>query len=145
MKKLFIAALIIAASATSSFAKDAANVSIKTKATFEKQFAGAQNVTWTVTENYTKASFIIAEESAEAFFTPEGQMIGISRKVDFKALPLKAIQQIRNDYPEYTVSESIEFEQESDKNYYVSLVKGNKKQILQVSTFGEVSVYNPVK
>ena len=67
--------------------------------------------------------------------------MGVSRKVDIKKLPLNAIQKIKKDYAGYKVTDSIEFDQDGEKSYYVSLEDGNKKQILQVSLYGNVSVY----
>lgn len=143
MKKLFIAALIVVAAATSAFATDASNARAKTN--FEAMFAGAQNVSWTSKDSYLKASFTIGEAKAEAFFGYDGELIGLSRKVDLKNLPLNAIQKIKKDYASYTVTDSIEFDQDGEKSYYVSLEESNKKQILQVSLYGVVTVYKSTK
>jgi len=141
MKKLFIAALIVVAAGTSAFAADVFKVDYKVKTSFEARFAGAQNVVWSAKEAYIKAAFTIAEEKVEAFFDGEGELIGLSRKVDLKKLPLNAIQKIKKDYASYQVSEAIEFDRDGDKSYYVSLEDGAKKQILEVSLYGAVSKY----
>jgi hypothetical protein len=145
MKKLFIAALIIVAAGSSAFATDASNVNNKVKISFEAQFAGVKNVSWTAKETYIKASFTLADENVEAFFGTDGELIGLSRKVDLKKLPLNAIQRIKKDYASYTVTDAIEFDQDGDKSYYVSLEDGAKKQILQVSLYGSVSIYKGSK
>lgn len=141
MKKLFIAALIVVAAGTSAFAADVFKVDYKVKSSFEARFAGAQNVVWSAKETFIKAAFTMAEENVEAFFDGEGELIGLSRKVDLKKLPLNAIQKIKKDYASYQVSEAIEFDRDGDKSYYVSLEDGAKKQILEVSLYGAVSKY----
>lgn len=141
MKKLFIAALIVVAAGTSAFAGDVFNVNYKVKSSFEARFAGAQNVAWSAKENFIRASFTIADENVEAFFDGEGELIGLSRKVDLKKLPLNAIQKIKKDYAAYQVTEVIEFDRDGDKSYFVSLEDGSKKQILEVSLYGGVSKY----
>lgn len=142
MKKLFIAALMVVAAGTSAFAADVlAKVNYKVKNNFEARFAGAQNVTWSAKESYVKANFTIAEENVEAFFDAEGELIGLSRKVDLKKLPLNAIQKIKKEYASYQVTEAIEFDKDGDKAYYLSINNGTKKQILEVSVYGGVSVY----
>jgi hypothetical protein len=78
----------------------------------------------------------------EAFFATDGDLMGYSRKVEFKSLPLVAIQKIKKDYAGYAVKETIEFEQNEEKTFYVSLENGNKKQILEVTLYGNVSVYH---
>ncbi len=141
MKKLFIAALIVVAAGTSAFAADGFKVDYKVKSSFEARFAGAQNVVWSAKENFIRAAFTIAEENVEAFFDTEGELIGLSRKVDLKKLPLNAIQKIKKDYAAYQVTEAIEFDRDGDKSYYVSLEDGAKKQILEVSVYGAVGKY----
>ena len=53
----------------------------------------------------------------------------------------KTIQKIKKDYAAYKVTDTIEFDQDGEKSYYVSLEDGNKKQILHISLYGSVSVY----
>lgn len=146
MKKLLIAAIMVVAVGSSAFALDVSTkVSVIVKNSFEAQFAGADNVSWTSRDAYTKASFILADEKVEAFFSADGDLIAFSRKVDLKKLPLVALQQIKKQYSAYTVAETIEFDQDGDKNYYVSLEDGTKKMILQVSLYGNVSIFNGTK
>jgi hypothetical protein len=147
MKKLIIAVVMTVLVGRSAFAadtKEAAKVSYRIKTDFETRFSGATNVSWTVRDNYTKVAFTLAEQPVEAFFSHDGELIASSRKVEFGKLPLNAIQTIQKKYSTYTVSESIEFDQDGDKNYFVSLQNGSKKQILQVSVYGSVTRY-PVK
>ena len=141
MKKLFIAALIVIAAGSSAFAMDATKVNYKVKKNFEIQFAGAENVTWSARESFVKASFTLLDENIEAFFDTDGELVGVSRKVSLRTLPLSAIQQIKKNYGSYKITDSIEFDQNGDKSYYLSLEDGNKKQILEVSLYGNVNVY----
>jgi hypothetical protein len=141
MKKLFIAALIVVAAGTSAFAADGKKENYKVRNNFESQFAGAQDVSWIAKENYLKVSFTMMDEKVEAFYGTDGDLIGVSRKIDMKALPLNAIRKIRKEYASFKVTDTIEFDQDGDKSYYVSLEDGNRKQILQVSLYGSVSIY----
>ena len=84
----------------------------------------------------------MGEENVEAVVSADGDLIGFSRKVDLKKLPLNAIRKIKKDYSTYKVTESIEFDQDGEISYYVSLEDGAKKQILKVSVYGNVSVYH---
>ena len=141
MKKLLLAALVVAGLGTSAFAMDLNKVSVKVQNSFEEKFANAKNVKWTAKDSYNKVSFTLADEQVEAFFSVDGDLLGLSRKVDFKSLPLSAIQKIKKAYAAYSVKETIEFEQTDEKSYYVSLENGDKKLILEVSFYGSVSVY----
>ena len=146
MKKLFIAALIVVVTGTSAFAIDKSTANFKVKNSFDAQFSSAENVNWTAKENYIKASFTLGGEEVEAFYDPaDGELIGISRKLEFNKLPLNAVQKIKKDYAAYKVTDSIEFEGDNGKAYYVSLEEGARKKILLVSLYGNVSVYKEVR
>lgn len=141
MKKIIIAAMFALSIISTAFAADASKVSLKILDNFNKQFKSASQVAWTIKEQFTKAEFKVNGIQVEAFFDKEGELIGTSRHADFNQLPMNAIEQIQKDYANYQVSSTIEFDQKGDRNYYVSLEKGNKKQILTVSLYGEVSKF----
>ena len=141
MKKLLLAILVVAGLGTSAFATDVTKVSSRAQSSFEARFGNAQNVKWIAKDSYNKVTFTLAGEDVEAFFATDGDLIGLSRKVELKNLPLTAIEKIKKEYADYSVKEVIEFEQNEEKSFYVSLQKADKKQILEVSLYGNVSVY----
>ncbi len=142
MKKILLATLFLAAIGTSAFAVDVNKVSTRVQNSFESKFANAQNVQWTARESYTKVAFTLADENVEAFFAADGDLIGFSRKVEYKSLPLNAKQRIKKDYMGYQVKEAIEFTQNDETAYYVSVENGNLKKVLEVSLYGTVSEYS---
>ncbi len=141
MKKFILATLLVAAIGTTAFALDVNKVSTRVQNSFESKFANAQNVQWTARETYTKVAFTLVDEDVEAFFASDGDLIGYSRKVAFKALPLKAKQQIKKKYNGFKVLESIEFTQNDETAYYVSVENDNLKKVLEVSIYGTVSEF----
>lgn len=141
MKKLFLAAMLVAALGSSAFALDVNKVNFKVLNSFSENFKDVSNVVWRITDNYTQASFTIGEEKLEAYFSEEGDMIATSRKVAFKQLPLNAIQKIKEKYSDYSVTDVIEFTNDGQKGYYLSMEKGSRKQILEVSLYGNVSLF----
>jgi hypothetical protein len=141
MKKIFIAALLAVTVAGSAFAADANKLSYRVKSSFEIIFDGAKDVNWTIREAFTKANFTLAGEKVEAFFSPEGELIATARKVQYGTLPFSALQKIQKKYPEAKVEDTIVFDQDGDKNYFVSLHDNGKKEILQVSLSGAVTVF----
>ncbi|MEN9298799.1 MAG: hypothetical protein RLZZ429_1112 [Bacteroidota bacterium] len=145
MKKIFLTTLIAAMIGSQVFASDVTKVSYRVLAAFESQFADASDVNWTVTEEYIKARFIIEGEQVEAFFNASGDVIGTSRKTDLKRLPLNAIQKIRKNYSKYKVTETIEFEFNGERKYFVSVENDTDRKILEVSLYGEVSIFDKRK
>lgn len=145
MKKIFLTTLIAAMIGSQVFASDVTKVSYRVLASFKSQFADATDVNWTVTEEYTKARFTIEGEQVEAFFNASGDVIGTSRKTDLKRLPLSAIQKIRKNYSKYKVTETIEFEFNGERKYFVSVENDTDRKILEVSLYGEVSIFDKRK
>jgi opacity protein-like surface antigen len=141
MKKIFIAAVLAVTVASSAFAADATKLSYRVKSSFETIFDGAKDVNWTIRESFTKANFTLAGEKVEAFFSPEGELIATARKVQYGTLPFGALQKIQKKYPDAKVEDAIEFDQDCNKNYFVSLHYNGKKEILQISLSGTVTVF----
>ncbi len=145
MKKIFLTTLIAAMIGSQVFASDVTKVSYRVLAAFEAQFAEASDVSWTVTDNYTKAKFTIEGEQVEAFFNASGDVIGTSRKTDLKRLPLSAIQKIRKSYGKYKVTETIDFEFNGERKYFVSIENDTDRKILEVSLYGDVTIFEKNK
>ncbi len=127
---------------SSVLAADVSKVSFRVLNTFETQFEGATDVTWTVSADYTKVKFTLEGEKVEAFFSSNGDVIGTSRKTAFSRLPLSAIRKIKKTYAKYQITETIEFELNGERKYYVSVENESGRKILEVSLYGQVSIFD---
>lgn len=142
MKKLFIAALFVLAIGSSAFAIDGTKkVSRQTENSFNILFPGASNVSWEQSEKYFSASFTLDAESLTAYFSKDGELIGTSQQVDIDQLPSKGLRRIKKDYSNYKITDAIKFDQDDRSNFYVMVEQGNCKQILEVSPYGNVTVF----
>ena len=140
-KKLLAALLITATFATAAFAGPA-DVNAKALSNLRYEFKYAKDVKWTVTPEFTHANFTINGENMEVAYTNDGDLIGISRLINTDELPARAQKKIANDYAGFTTSEAIEYSNaENETSFFVSLVKDDKKIILQVESNGGVSVF----
>lgn len=141
MKKLLIAALFVVAAAGSAFAMDGTKVSRQLKTSFEILFPRASNATWEQSEDFMSVSFTLDDENLSAFFSKDGELIGTTKKVELSDLPSKAVKKIRKEYPTFKITDSIEFTQNETSNFYVMVEDGNRKQILEVTAYGNVCVF----
>ncbi len=143
MKKLFIAVLLVAAIGTSAFANPT-TVNYKILNSFGTDFKGAENVSWKINKDFVKASFTYDETQIDAFYNIDGEFIGTSKQFELNKLPKKGLETItkKYPYPPYKLIESIELTYaDGDKGYFISFEKNNETLVLQVSTSGEVSVF----
>ena len=143
MKKLFITAFFAVAISVSSFA-NVSHVNIVVMNHFSSDFRGAENVNWTVTSKFTKAVFELDDKKMEAFYSTNGEFMGVSTAIHFSKLPKKAIKKLAIQYPPaiYKLQECIEFTNtEEEKNYYVSFLTEKGKVILQINSYGDISFF----
>ena len=145
MKKLFITTLIAVAIGTSAFADpNTSAVNRKVLNNFSNEFIGAKNISWKISSDFIKASFVYDEKVIDAFYTADGDLIGRSCEFNFAKLPKKAIASIaeKYPYPPYKLKECIEYTNaDGEKNYFVSFEKSSQLVVLQVSLTGEVSEF----
>ncbi|MEP7320017.1 MAG: hypothetical protein ABI921_14775 [Panacibacter sp.] len=142
-RKLFVAAIAVTCITASAFANGEAE-NAKAASNLKKEFANAKNIEWKVTPNFIKATFSWNGQQLEVFYNEAGETIAQSRMINTSSLPLKAQQFIQKKYPDYKITEAIEYNSEENGiSYFVSLTKEGTKQILEISVNGEVSQYRP--
>jgi len=143
MKKIFITTAIAALLSVNVFAADGGkksdggtNVSYVALHGFTVDFADATDVNWTVTKNCQKASFTVDGVRKTAFYNLSGEYLGVTQRVDVKAIPAKTMKQISKQYAGYQVGEVIVYQANTEVNsnidatsYFVDL-KNNKHEVL---------------
>lgn len=133
------------------------DISIMAKNSFREDFPNITDVHWNRSENFDEASFTNNEsKKLKAFYDDDGVLIGTTQNVTFADLPLKGQLAIKNKYKDYKIGDVIFFNDnlanESDMilwssqfndedNYFVELIKGNKKLIVRVATYGTLSFF----
>jgi hypothetical protein len=144
MKKFFIAALIVATFVTSAFAGPA-KVNYVALKSFGAEFKNASDVTWTSTSQFVKANFLFEDQRMEAFYTPTGEKIGISRGISIDELPVKAKRAFAKKYESYNVKEAILFEGVEETAYFINAENETETVIVKVFDDGSVSVFKKTK
>jgi len=140
-RKLLAVALTATLITTSAFASGEEEDKARAIKNLKKEFTTAKDIQWKLTDNYMKASFNWNNQQLEVFYNYEGEVIAKSRKVTPSALPIDAQQTIEKRYAGYKTDECIEMTTDEGVNFYVSLVKQNKKTILKINPYGDISVY----
>lgn len=141
MKTVLIAAFAVLTIGTSA---KAAPENSKMDSHFATAFKNAENVNWTNVGAYNKATFTVNSKSVEAFYNADGELVGVSRTVQFDKLPKAAIETITSKYlfPDYQLAECIEFVNgDHETNYYVSMNHGNETRVLEITPKGKVTTY----
>ena len=142
---LSAAALLFSASI---FAADSAETSVSSKASsaFQKDFSSAKNVSWQKKNDVYFVSFDVNNNSREAAYNEQGELVGASRLITSAELPLAVSLAVAKKYEGYTVAKiATEITYENETNYYINV--GNESQILRLkcSINGDITVDSKTK
>lgn len=146
MKKLMTAVMISAVFMVSTaFANKNENTSIQAESAFKKEFSQATDVRWTKTENYYKAYFNLNNQVMMAFFTPEGDYLGVTRNIVSTQLPIQLQASVKNDYSEYWITDLFEYARTDSNGYFITLENADQVVTLQSLNGTSWSVYKKTK
>jgi hypothetical protein len=142
MKKFLIACLIVVSFATTAFASNNTTVSSKAAAHLKTKYSAAKNVSWTINDDFVKASFTVDNEKIDVYYSEYGDLIGSTRTMAFDKLPKSALEVLTTEYtfPDYELTDCIEYtDADNNKNYFVSFDINTERIILSVSASGSVA------
>jgi hypothetical protein len=151
MKKLITAAvlstvlLVNAAFANKTNRNKNEDVNYKVETTFKQEFATAKEVSWQKTDNYYKAVFKINNELVNAFFTPDGEMLGVVHNMLSTQLPISLQTSLRKEYDGYWITDLFEFARQDSNGYFITIENADKKITLQSTDGSSWSTYSKVK
>jgi hypothetical protein len=152
MKKVILAAVlssVLLVNAAFANKNDNANknenVSYKVEAAFKQEFAQAKDVSWQKTDNYYKAVFKMNNELVNAYFTPEGEMLGITHNMLSTQLPINLQTSLRKEYDGYWITELFEFSRQDANGYFITIENADRVLILQSTDGSTWSTYDKIK
>ena len=159
MKNIFLTTAIAALLSVNVFAADSAkridggtNVSYVALHGFTVDFADAKDVNWTVTKNTQKATFTVDGVKKTAFYNLNGEFLGVTQRVDAKAIPAKTLKQIAKDYKGYEIGEVIVYQANTDVNdtidptsYFVDLKNDAHEVLVRITQQANVEFFQQVK
>ena len=140
MKKNFLIALLVAVVFSgSAFANTGKSVNALVKQSFQKEFAGAQSVSWEVISNkgLFHAAFIYNNERLNAYFDSEGTLLATGRYIKQENLPMLVTKGIGIRYKNFNVVESIEYVTGYETSYIITLE--NEKVSISIQAFNDGS------
>jgi hypothetical protein len=130
--KQMILTLAVALSSVFAFAgEENANVDAQVLNAFKSEFVTAKDVKWTTSSTYYKASFVFNSQYVSAFYSLDGELMGLTRNITSLELPVKLQSGLRKSYSKYWISELFETSNNDGTRYYVTLENADQKIILK--------------
>lgn len=146
MKKL-IAGLVLGSMllVNSAFANSNDNVTEKVAAAFKHEFVQAKEVSWQKTDNYFRAVFKLNDDILTAYFSEEGDLMGVVRNLLSTELPINLQTSLKRDYASYWITDLFEFAKKDASGYFVTLENADQRITMQSSDGRTWNTYLRVK
>ena len=130
--RILTLALLLSLSLSNIFANTNDEVKNNKAATaFKKDFSQAQEVKWENGKQYVKATFKMNEQVMTAYYTPAGDLLGITRNVTTSQLPINLIADLKKNYKNVWVSDLFEITSNDETNYYITLEDADQTIVLK--------------
>jgi hypothetical protein len=143
MKKMILVLAIIT-STLSAFASDE-KVSKEILSSFNTEFATAQEVTWSVQSDYIRAEFTFNSQRVNAFYSPSGELLGLTRYITSYDLPMFLQASLKKSYNDYWISDLFEVTKDNATSYYITLQNAEGKLVLKGATGEDWTTHKKVK
>lgn len=108
-------------------------VNERIKATFNREFANAEDVNWEDCHQFVKASFKLQDQQLSAYFNPEGDLLAITRNIVSAQLPIHLLTDLRKEYGEYWITDLFELYVQGETTYYVTIQNPEREKVLKSS------------
>jgi hypothetical protein len=146
MKKL-IAGLVLGAVllGNSAFAHKSENVNDKVQAAFKQEFVQAKEVSWNRTDNYFKAVFKMNDDVLSAYYTEEGELMGVIRNLLSTELPINLQISLKKDYNAYWITNLFEIVKQDASGYFITIENADQSITLQSTDGYTWSTFRKIK
>lgn len=143
MKKMILVLAIIV-SGMSAFASDE-KVNARVLEAFQTEFNAAKNVNWTAGENYYKAEFVFNNQRVLAFYSLEGELMGLTRYITLLDLPLSLQANLKKNYSDYWISDVFEVSKSDATGYYITLEDADTRLVMKTTDGEDWTVYKKIR
>ena len=109
---------------------------------FNEDFKDPSSINWTVTPTFIKVNFLQDEEKVEAFYDPNGALLGTSRYISITQLPKEVRKIFATKYAQYNIKEVIRYEGAEEAAYYISTEDDKEKVVFRMTGSRDVSVFS---
>jgi hypothetical protein len=129
MKKMILTLAIIVSS-VAAFARED-NVNKKVLDAFKTEFTTVKDVEWTTGSDYYKASFMFNEKHVFAYYSPDGDLLGLTRYISPVDLPMSLQISLKKNNNGYWISDLFEVAKNEITSYYITLENADTKMVLR--------------
>ena len=148
IRQAFVAVLafVISAAFVTRAAAMPENVDAKILSHFARTFKTAENVTWTNTKDYSKASFVRNNKHMEVFYNDKDELICTATYINLAEVPDATLATIQDKYANYRIASAIKcVDAQGFLQYYTQVENDKKTIILQSDADGFTTVFKTTR
>ena len=122
-------------------------VSEKVRMAFQKEFSNATNVNWMPRKekNLFHARFQYNDETVEAFFSEEGNLVTTARFISERQVPLIIMKEWSSAYSGYRIRQVVEFASENETSYVISGYNNKETVVVKYYSNGDSQKIRRIK
>jgi hypothetical protein len=139
--KILLGVFILITGISSAFANGTNDVNDRIIKSFQKDFAGAQQVQWSTAKEFVRATFTLNEQVVYAYYSPDGNLLGVTRNLVSGQLPINLYTDLKKGYNNYWITDLFEMASNNDNMYYVTLESRDYKIVLKSNGTNGWEVY----
>jgi len=121
MKKIIIALVLITFMLANTAFAGEKEISERVQKAFEKEFAGAVDVQWSIYDDYIKVDFSLKDMRLIACYNNEGETLAVVRNIHSSLLPLLLQFDLKKIYKNYWITDLFELADSGGTHYYLTL------------------------
>ena len=140
MKKLLVILTVIGSSYTATSFANNITPAVVTQS-LQTFFTGAKEASWSVVNNLYKAEFVLDAQTITAYFDAEGTLVASARNITASQLPILLQADLKKEYANYVVANTLELDNEDGVTYYVTVQNGSKTMQLKSIDYGAWTVF----
>ena len=140
-KRIVLSAFALIFAISSVFANKVEVINQKVLESFKKEFVDAREVTWQISNQFSKVCFIYNEHVFFAYYAEDGERIALIRNIRSVDLPMSLSQGLRTSYGNYWISELFEYHSKEENAYYVTIENADQRITLRSQGFDEWDIY----
>ena len=130
-KKILVLATAFLMTISATFAQNNQPVPDAISTALQQDFKGAEQVQWKTTGQFYKANFTLNGQAFEAFYSIDGQKIGVSRKIVIEQLPMSLAREAKEKAASSQVTDLFELLTEHGTEYFITLKNDKETKTFQ--------------
>lgn len=128
---LIILTVALSLISLSSFAEGMKDISPKAVKAFNSSFKNVTEVSWSIADNFYKASFSMNGQYVTAYYDADGNRKAVTRNISSLQLPITLQAELQKSYDNFWITDLFELADANGTSYYITLENANDKIVLK--------------